>query len=96
MKYRLEITEKKNGKKRYVPQVSIGRVESTWWGSKVVTRWENIIMGYPSMSTYDTSGKMIETWGTEEEALSVIEGHKEKIRIRNGETLSNVTYKAVE
>jgi hypothetical protein len=94
MKYRLEITEKKNGKKLYVPQVGFEKLRG-FFSINISTRWENIIRGLPSNPTYETSTHITEYLGTEEEALEVIEGHKEKMRIKNGETPSNVTYKEI-
>jgi hypothetical protein len=96
MRYRLEITEKKNGENLYTPQVGIELVRGLFIAKKITTTWKNIVIGYPSMPTYEESTTMSESWGTEQEALAVIEGHKEKIRIKNGEVPSNVTYKEIE
>lgn len=96
MRYRLKITEKKNGEKLYTPQVKIEEVRGLLITKRIATTWKNIISGYPSLQTYEESTTMSESWGTEDEALNVIEGHKEKIRIKNGEDPSNITYKEIE
>lgn len=98
MRYRLKITEKRDGKKLYVPQVEIEETRGTLITKRDVKVWKNIIRGYPGyplIPTYEESTTMSESWGTEEEALTVIEGHKEKIRIKNGEVPINVTYKEI-
>jgi len=96
MKYRIEITELKSGRKRYQPQVEITETQEGIFTKREVTEWVNIIKGYPSNPTYDTTRTGCETWGTEEEALEVIEGHKERIRVENGAQPSNVTYKMID
>lgn len=96
MKYRIEITELKDGRKRYKPQVEI---TETRWGiftKREETEWVNISRGLPSNPSYYTTRFGSETWGTEEEALEVIEGHKERIRVENGAQPSNVTYKMID
>jgi hypothetical protein len=97
MKYRIEIIELKNGRNLFKPQVYVEEVKASWFGiKKIVTRWENIIMGTPSNPTYETTTTTAESWYIIEEALEVIEGHKEKIRIENGEQPNNVTYKMID
>ena len=97
MKYRIQITKLNNGESLYKPQVYIEKVETLYLGiKKIVSGWENIIMGIPSKPTSATSTTLSESWGTEEEALNVIKEHKEKIRIENGEQPSNVTYKMID
>lgn len=97
MKYRIEITELKSGRNLYKPQVYIEEVKTSWFGiKKIKTGWENIIKGLPSNPTYETSNTLYESWYIIEEALEVIEGHKERIRIENGEQPSNVTYKMID
>jgi hypothetical protein len=96
MKYRIEITELKNGRKRYQPQVEITEIRGSILTKREVTEWVNIIKGYPSNPTYDTTRTGCDNWGTEEEALEVIQGHKERIRVENGAQPSNVTYKMID
>lgn len=96
MKYRIEITELKNGRKRYQPQVEITETRGSILTKREETVWVNILRGYPSNPSYDITRTGCETWGTEEEALEVIEGHKERIRVENGERPSNVTYKMID
>jgi hypothetical protein len=96
MKYRIEITELKNGRKSYQPQVEITETRGSILTKREETVWVNILRGYPSNPSYDITRTGGETWGTEEEALEVIEGHKMRIRIENGEQPSNVTYKMID
>ena len=96
MKYRIEITELKNGRKRYTPQVEITETRGGIFTKRNETVWVNILRGYPSIPTYDITRTGGESWGTEEEALEVIEGHKERIRVENGIQPSNVTYKMID
>lgn len=95
MKYRIEITEKRNGEKRYVPQVGFEKL-CGFRSLYISTRWENIIRGLPSNPTYETSMRMTESWETEKDALRVIEGHKERIRFQNEQQPINVTYKMID
>ena len=96
MKYRIEITELKDGRKRYTPQVEITETRGGILTKREETVWVNILKGYPSRPTYEITKTGSESWGTEEEALEIIEGHKERIRVENGAQPSNVTYKMID
>lgn len=97
MKYRIEITELKNGQKRYQPQVEITEIRGSILTKREVAEWVNIIScGYTSNLSYGATRNGSESWETEEEALEVIEGYKKQIRIENGEQPLNVTYKMID
>lgn len=96
MRYRIEITQLKNGRKLYQPQVEITETQGGIFTKREETVWVNILRGYPSNPSYDITRTGGESWGTEEEALEVIEGHKERIRVESGGQPSNVTYKMID
>lgn len=82
MKYRIEITELKNGRKRYTPQVEITETQGGIFTKRNETVWVNILRGYPSMPTYDITRTGGESWGTEEEALEVSRVTKKELGLK--------------
>ena len=92
MKYRIEIEERKNGEKRYIPQVGIPILKIGKFDI-FPTKWGNIIKD--NTSFFHTSF-ILYSYNTEQEALDIIEGYKKYLIDEKGKETKSTTYKIVE
>ena len=90
--YRIKIEERRNGEKRYIPQVGTPKLRTgrVIW---LYTNWENIITQH---NRYILTNGMTESYNTEEEALNVIEGFKKSILEEEGYKVKSTTYKMID
>ena len=92
MEFRIQIEEKRNGGKRYIPQVGTPRLRIGKFDFLSV-EWENILKydwGYMSNQV------MYESHFTEQSALDVIEGYKKQLIEEEGKEIVKTTYKPVK
>lgn len=92
MEFRIQIKEKRNGEKRYIPQVGTPRLRIGKFDFLSV-EWENIIKydwGYTSTQV------MCESYSTEQNALDVIEGYKKYILEEEQKETIRTTYKPIK
>lgn len=92
MEFRIQIEEKRNGTKRYIPQVGTPRLRIGKFDFLSVG-WENIIK---SGWGYMSAQVMYESHSTEQEALDIIEGYKKYIFEEEQKVTINTTYKPVK
>ena len=91
MEFRIQIEEKRNGEKRYIPQVGTPRLRIGKFDFLSI-EWENIIKydwGYTSTQV------MYESHPTEQDALDAIEGYKKYIFEEEQKVTIKTTYKPV-
>ena len=89
MEFRIQIEEKRNGEKRYIPQVGTPRLRIGKFDFLSI-EWENILkydLGYMSTQV------MYESHFTEQSALDVIEGYKKQLIEEEGKEIVKTTYK---
>ena len=91
MFYRIKIEELNNGKKLYIPQVSKLEIYGGWIKKQRLV-WHNIHKIGESFGSSDT---ITVRYGNEEDALKVIEGHKNRYQIEEDNKVKSVTYKDV-
>lgn len=92
MKYRIEIEERNNGEKRYIPQVGIPSLKIGKFDFFSI-KWRNIIKD----NTFFFYTPYIEySYNTEQEALDVIEGYKKYLIEEKGKETKSTTYKIIE
>jgi len=91
MFYRIKIEELNNGKKLYIPQVSKLEIYGRWIKKQRLV-WYNIHNIGESFGSSDT---ITTKYGNEEDALKVIEGHKNRYQIEEDNKVKSVTYKDV-
>lgn len=92
MEFRIQIKEKRNGEKRYIPQVGTPRLRIGKFDFLSI-EWENIIKydwGYMPTQV------MYESHFTEQSALDVIEGYKKQLIEEEGKEIVKTTYKPVK
>lgn len=92
MEFRIQIEEKRNGEKRYIPQVGTPRLRIGKFDFLSV-EWENVLRydwGYMSTQV------MYESHPTEQSALEVIEGYKKQLMEEEGKEIVKTTYKPVK
>ncbi len=92
MKYRIEIEERNNGEKRYIPQVGIPSLKIGKFDFFSI-KWSNII---ETTTSFWTSSLAQVSYCTEQEALDVIEGYKKYLIKQKGKETKKITYKTVE
>ena len=92
MEFRIQIEEKRNGEKRYIPQVGTPRLRIGKFDFLSI-EWENILKyDWVYMSTQ----VMYESHSTEQSALDVIEGYKKQLIEEEGKEIVKTTYKPVK
>ena len=92
MEFRIQIEEKRNGTKRYIPQVGTPRLRIGKFDFLSI-EWENILKydwGYMSTQV------MYESYSKEQDALDVIEGYKKYTLEEEGKEIIKTTYKPVK
>lgn len=95
MKYRIKITEKRNGEKWYVPQAASYGLQELSRITILGLDWKNIVKN-TSNNTYELESTVTESWKTEEEALAVIVGFQDQLIVEGGEEPCKVSYKMIE
>ena len=92
MEFRIQIKEKRNGTKRYIPQVGTPRLRIGKFDFLSI-EWENILKydwGYMPTQV------MYESYSKEQDALDAIEGYKKYIFEEEGKEIVKTTYKPVK
>ena len=92
MEFRIQIEEKRNGEKRYIPQVGTPRLRIGKFDFLSV-EWESIIK---SGWGYMSAQLMYESHSTEQSALDIIEGYKKYLMEEEGKKIVKTTYKPVK
>lgn len=92
MFYRIKIEELNNGEKLYIPQVSKLEIYGGWIKKQRLV-WYNLHQFYDT--TFDLSTETATRYSNEEDALKVIEGHKNRYQIEEDNKVKSVTYKDV-
>jgi hypothetical protein len=92
MEFRIQIKEKRNGEKRYIPQVGTPRLRIGKFDF-LSMEWENIIK---SGRGYMEAQSMYESHPTEQDALDAIEGYKKYIFEEEQKLTIKTTYKPVK
>ena len=91
--YRIKIEEKNNGVKGYTPQTCKLEVFGGWIKRQSIV-WYNIIHSHGN--TFGLSKTMSAAYKTEEGALKIIEDHKNKDVIEEGNKVKSTTYKMID
>ena len=92
--YRIKIEERNNGVKGYIPQVCKLEIKRGWMTQKQELVWYNIIHSHGN--TFGLSKTTSAAYKTEESALKVIEDHKNKDVIEEGNKVKSTTYKMID
>lgn len=90
--FRIKIITRNNGTQSFIPQVGFSK-SIGFLKSKVVTKWENIIIVH---SMYESSTTITASFPTEDQALKIIEGYKEMNSMKEGALIRTVTYKTID
>ena len=88
-KFRIKIIELNSGEKRYVPQVYVKT--GSFFGIPNF-KWENIAGGSGPRNFF-TSDSLYDTYSTEEEAISKVEGYKKYLAEQFGNQTKTITYR---
>jgi hypothetical protein len=93
MYYRIKIEELNNGEKLYIPQICKLKIKKRMFKQTQELVWYNILRAHGS--TFGSSDTITVRYGNEEDALKVIEGHKNRYQIEEDNKVKSVTYKDV-
>ena len=91
--YRIKIEERYNGEKLYVPQYCKLEIIRRVFQQQQRLVWYNII---PSETGFTISETLQVGYGTEESAMEVIEGYKNKDKIEAGKKIKSTTFKMID
>lgn len=92
-KYRIKIEERYNGEKGYIPQICKLETTRSWtWIQTQQPVWYNII---PSRYGFSLNEATVAIYKTEEDAMKIIEDHKNEDIIKEGAKVKSITYKMV-
>lgn len=92
--YRIKIEEKNNGEKLYIPQICKLKIKKRMFRQTQELVWYNILKAHGS--TFGLSPEISERYGTEEDALKVIEDYRNKEQIEEGDKVKSTTYKMID
>jgi len=90
--YRIEIEERKNGEKWYIPQVGEPRLRIGKFDF-LSTKWKNII---EDSTSFWISSLAHVSYDTEQKALDVIEGYKQHLINAEGKEVKSTSYKTIQ
>jgi hypothetical protein len=91
--YRIKIEERNNGQKVYIPQVCKLEIKNRMFRQTQELVWYNI---HKIGVAFGASTTITVRYGNEEDALKVIEGHKNRYQIEEDNKVKSVTYKMVD
>jgi hypothetical protein len=93
--YRIKIEELNNGEKLYIPQVCKLQINRRLFGQTQTLVWYNIHYD-PNGTTFSLSKTISEKYQYEEDALKVIEEHKNRYQIEEDNKVKSTTYKMID
>jgi hypothetical protein len=91
--YRIKIEERNSGQRVYIPQVCKLEVKKRMFRQTQELVWYNI---HKIGEAFGVSTTITAKYGNEEDALKVIEGHKNRYQIEEDNKVKSVTYKMVD
>ena len=91
--YRIKIEELNNGEKLYIPQVCKLEIKKRMFRQTQELVWYNI---HKIGVSFGSSNTITVRYGNEEDALKMIEGHKNKNKIEKDNEVKRITYKMID
>ena len=91
--YRIKIEERNDGQKLYIPQVCKLEIKKRLFKQTQELVWYNI---YKIGGAFGSSATITAKYGNEEDALKVIEGHKNRYQIEEDNKVKSTTYKTID
>lgn len=91
--YRIKIEEKNNGQKQYIPQVCKLLIKKRMFRQTQELVWYNI---HETATSFGSSNTICAKYVSEESAVRVIEGYKNKHQVEEDNKIKSTTYKTVE
>ena len=92
--YRIKIEERNDGQKLYIPQVCKLEIKKRLFKQTQELVWYNIHNAH--QATFAISTTIGAKYGNEEDALKVIEGHKNRYQIEEDNKVKSTTYKTLD
>ncbi len=91
--YRIKIEELNNGEKLYIPQVCKLEIKKKLFRQTQEIVWYNI---HKVGVSFGMSKTITVRYGNEEDALKVIEGHKNRHQVEKDNEVKSTTYKMID